>query len=140
MLNFFFSTLGKWRYEKLCGKHWDFITPFYISPFYWLDPTASYFPIFIAAFHQASPHELVQITGLSARSDRDDDYLLHLEQSLRALLLKLNVSDALLQPLPTGEVILGSFTYSSPFWCIALIHSSGIYSYCKTFFKKVVHP
>ncbi|XP_025084526.1 LOW QUALITY PROTEIN: mitotic spindle assembly checkpoint protein MAD2B-like [Pomacea canaliculata] len=35
------------------------------------------------------------------RSDRDDDYLLHLEQSLRALLLKLNVSDALLQPLPT---------------------------------------
>ncbi|XP_070175341.1 mitotic spindle assembly checkpoint protein MAD2B-like [Littorina saxatilis] len=33
-------------------------------------------------------------------SVRDDEYLLHLEQSLRALLLKLNVSDSLLHPLP----------------------------------------
>ncbi|XP_076456278.1 mitotic spindle assembly checkpoint protein MAD2B-like isoform X2 [Babylonia areolata] len=35
-------------------------------------------------------------------SVKDDQFLLRLEQSLRALLLKLNVSDSLLQPLPSA--------------------------------------
>lgn len=39
-------------------------------------------------------------TAQNKRPEREDTYLLLLEQSLRALLLKLNVSHALLQPLP----------------------------------------
>ena len=35
-------------------------------------------------------------------SPKDDEYLIRLEQSLRAMLLKLNVSDSLLQSLPEG--------------------------------------
>ncbi|KAK7495680.1 hypothetical protein BaRGS_00013127 [Batillaria attramentaria] len=46
--------------------------------------------------------DIDQTNQTSNRPGREDSYLLHLEQSLRALLLKLNVSDALLKPLPSG--------------------------------------
>ena len=36
---------------------------------------------------------------------RDDKYLFKLEDSLRAFLLKLNVCDAQLKPLPEGKIL-----------------------------------